>query len=62
MGGMNAYQIVFTHKMGNDTYKQLQVIAVDKNMVYTLQYTAKLADFDSNLEDVDGIRANFQLR
>ena len=62
MGGMNAYQVVFTHKMGNDTYKQLQVIAVDKNMVYTVQYTAKLADYDSNLEDVEMIRANFQLR
>ena len=62
MGGMNAYQIVFTHKMGNDTYKQMQVIAVDKNMVYTLQYTAKSADYDSNLEDVEMIRANFQLR
>ncbi len=62
MGGMNAYQVVFTHKMGNDTYKQLQVIAVDQNMVYTLQYTAKLADYDANLTDVESIRANFQLR
>lgn len=62
MGGMNAYQVVFTHKMGNDTYKQLQVIAVDKNMVYTVQYTARIADYDSNLEDVEMIRANFQLR
>lgn len=62
MGGMNAYQVVFTHKMGNDTYKQLQVIAVNQNMVYTLQYTAKLADYDTNLEDVESIRANFQLR
>ncbi|MBO7342298.1 MAG: hypothetical protein J6U87_06410, partial [Clostridia bacterium] len=62
MGSMNAYQVVFTHKVGDDTYKQLQVIAVDRNMVYTLQYTAKLADFDTNLEDVELIRANFQLR
>ena len=31
-------------------------------MVYTMQYTAKLADFDSNLEDVESIRANFTLR
>ena len=62
MGGMDAYQVVFTHKMGNDTYKQLQVITVDSNMVYTLQYTAKLADYDTNLEDVESIRANFQLR
>ena len=62
MGGMNAYQVVFTHKMGNDTYKQMQVIAVDSNMVYTLQYTAKLADYDTNIEDVESIRANFVLR
>lgn len=62
MGGMNAYQVVFTHKIGNDTYKQLQVIAVDQNMVYTLQYTAKIADFATNLEDVESIRANFRLR
>ena len=62
MGGMNAYQVVFTHKMGNDTYKQLQVIAVASNMVYTLQYTAKLADYDTNIEDVESIRANFALR
>ena len=62
MGGMNAYQVVFTHKMGNDTYKQLQVIAVASNMVYTLQYTAKLADYDTNTEDVESIRANFTLR
>ena len=62
MGGMNAYQMVFTHKIGADTYKQLQVIAVDNNMVYTLQYTAKLADYDTNLEDVESIRAKFTLR
>ena len=62
MGGMNAYQVVFTHKMGNDIYKQMQVIAVDSNMVYTLQYTAKLADYDTNIEDVESIRANFALR
>ena len=62
MGGMNAYQVVFSHKMGTDTYKQMQVIAVDNNMVYTLQYTAKIADYATNLEDVESIRANFQLR
>ena len=62
MGGMNAYQVVFTHKMGNETYKQLQVFAVDSNMIYTLQYTAKLADYDTNIEDVEMIRANFTLR
>ena len=62
LGGMNAHKYVFTAKLGGVAYKYMQVIAVDSNMVYTLQYTAPIDSYATNLEDVEAIRANFTLR
>ena len=63
LGGVNAYQYVFTHKMGDQTYKQMQVITMDGGMIYTVQYTAVAGeDFDEWLDAVQGICANFTLR
>jgi len=63
LGGINAYQAVFTHEMGGQTYKQMQVIAMDSAMIYTVQYTALMGDaYDEWKSDVSGICANFTLR
>ena len=63
LGGVNAYQYVFTHKMGDQTYKQMQVITMDGGMIYTVQYTAVAGEaFDEWLDAVQGICANFTLR
>ena len=63
LGGVNAYQYVFTHKMGDIVYKQMQVITVDGGMVYTVQYTAVAGDaYDEWLADAQSICANFTLR
>jgi hypothetical protein len=63
LGGINAHKYVFTHKMGEQTYKQMQVIAVDRAMVYTVQYTAPVGEvYDTWLSDADSVVANFTLR
>ena len=63
LGGVNAYKYVFTHKMGDQVYKQMQVIAVDSSMVYTVQYTAVQGEaYDEWLADAQVICANFTLR
>ena len=63
LGGVNAYKYVFTHKMGDQIYKQMQVIAVDSAMVYTVQYTAVQGEaYDEWLADAQTICANFTLR
>ncbi len=63
LGGVNAYQYVFTHKMGDQIYKQMQVITVNGGMVYTVQYTAVAGEaYDEWLTDVQSICANFTLR
>ena len=63
LGGMNAQKYVFTHKMGDQLYKQMQLIAVDGGMIYTVQYTALAGEaYDEWKTDVDSICANFTLR
>jgi hypothetical protein len=63
LGGMNAYKYVFTHKMGEQVYKQMQVIAVDGAMVYTVQYTATEGEaYNEWLADAESICANFTFR
>ncbi len=65
LGGINAYQYVFTHKVGEQVYQQLQVIATDGTMVYTLQYTAPVGEAYNEWiasGDVESIRANFVIR
>ena len=65
LGGINALQYVFTHKIGEQTYKQLQVITTDGSLIYTLQYTAPVGEaYDEWISngDVENIRANFTLR
>ncbi len=63
LGGMNAQKYVFMHKMGDQLYKQMQLIAVEGGMVYTVQYTAIAGEaYDEWKSDVDSICANFTLR
>ena len=63
LGGVNAYQYVFTHKIGEQVYKQMQVITVDGGMIYTVQYTAVAGEaYDEWLADAFKICANFTLR
>ena len=63
LGGINAYKTVFTHKMGDLVYKQMQLIAVDGGMVYTVQYTAVAGEaYDEWVKDFESICANFTLR
>ncbi len=62
MGGMNAHKYVFTVKKGDTSYKYQQVIVVDDNMVYTVQYTAEAAAYETYLEDVASVVSNFALR
>ena len=63
LGGVNAHKYVFTHKIGEQVYKQMQVIAVDGAMVYTVQYTAPEGEaYNEWLADAEIICANFTLR
>ena len=62
MGGMNAYKYVFTVKKGESSYKYQQVIVIDNNLVYTVQYTADASVYANYLEDVASIVSNFALR
>ena len=62
LGGIDGRCYVYKVTLGGSVYQFMQVYAVSGNMVYTLTYTAKEADFNTHLEDVESIRANFVLR
>lgn len=62
MGGINAQKYVFTMKKGNATYKYQQLIILDYNMAYVLQYTAELSVYGNYADDVASIVSNFALR
>ena len=64
LGGMNAYQAVFTRKSAGQTYQQLQVIALQGGMIYTVQYTAVAGEAYNEWitnGDVANVIANFTL-
>lgn len=62
LGGIAAKRYVYDAKLGGVTYRYMQVIAVDGNMVYTLTYTATPDTYATHLEDVESIRANFTFK
>ena len=49
-------------KKGESSYKYQQVIVIDNNLVYTVQYTADASVYANYLEDVASIVSNFALR
>ncbi|MBE6554933.1 MAG: DUF1795 domain-containing protein [Ruminococcaceae bacterium] len=62
LGGRDAKRYVFTYTLGEVQYEIMQVIAVYDVMVYTLTYTAEGTKYQSHLEDVNSIVANFTFR
>ena len=62
LGGKDAKKYVYTAVLGGNTYRFMEVLCVNGNMVYTLTYTATPEHFDTYLEDVANICANFRFR
>lgn len=63
LGGVNAKRYVFTFEMDGVKYKQMQIIAVEDSVVYTLQYHATEANYANHTDVVENdIRANFRFR
>jgi hypothetical protein len=51
----DAYRIVYTSKQKKTNFKQLQVIAIHKNRVYAVIYTALAEQFDRGLNAANSI-------
>lgn len=62
LGGLKAMRYVYDATLGGVSYRFMQIIAVDSNMVYTLTYTAKPEHYATHLEDVESIRAAFAFK
>lgn len=62
LGGLKAMRYVYDATLGGTSYRYMQIIAVNSNMVYTLTYTAKPEHYAAHLEDVESIRAAFAFK
>ena len=62
LGGRVATVYVYTIKIGQQTYKYMQVIAAYKSMLYSLTYTARLDCFDAHVSDVEAMIDAFEFR
>ena len=62
LGGRNAMRYVFTATIGEGHYKVMQVIATYGNYYYVFTYTSLPENFDSHLEEVNGMIGVFEFR
>ncbi len=53
LGGADAYRIIYTSKQKKTNFKLLQVIAIYKNKVYVITYTALPEQFDRGLNNAN---------
>jgi len=52
LGGSTAARIVYTIKVGDATYKYMQVVTAVGYYIYTLTYTALTSHYDAHLDEV----------
>ncbi|NLW74046.1 MAG: DUF1795 domain-containing protein [Clostridiales bacterium] len=62
LGGRDALRCVFTATIGEGHYKVMQVITTYKNYFYVLTYTSLPENFDSHLDEVNGMIGVFEFR
>ncbi len=62
LGGLKAMRYVYDATLGGVSYRFMQIITVNSNMVYALTYTAKPEHYATHLEDVESIRAAFAFK
>ena len=55
LGGVEAYRIIYTSKQKKTNFKFLQSIAIYKNRVYVVTYTALQEQFDRSLNSANSI-------
>ena len=60
LGDKEAARLVYKIKLGDTTYKYMQVITSSGYYIYTLTYTALIDKFDSHLEEVNKIITEFK--
>lgn len=62
LGGVNATRLVYKLSQGDTVYKIMQVIISAKGYVYTLTYTALADKYDTHVDDVAKIIAEFKFK
>ncbi len=62
MGNIDAIQLVFTIKSGNQEYRLMQSVCIKGEMYYIFTYTSTPDKFDSHLDDVEKMLAAFAVR
>ncbi len=62
LGGRQATVFEYRLTLGGQVYRYRQYVAAYKSMIYSLTYTARDADFEAHLGDLDMIVANFKFR
>ena len=60
LGDKEAARLVYKIKLGDTTYKYMQVITSSGYYIYTLTYTALIDKYDSHIEDVNKIITEFK--
>ncbi|MGI6167589.1 MAG: hypothetical protein ACOYIA_05585 [Eubacteriales bacterium] len=62
LGGRDALRCVFTATIGEGQYKVMHIITTYKNYFYVLTYMSLPENFDSHLEEVNGMIGVFEFR
>ena len=62
IGGKSASRLVYRIKIGETSYKYMQIITVSGYYIYTLTYTALEEKYDSHLDDVSKIISEFKFK
>ncbi len=62
LGNLNARDYAIVAKMGGETYKIRQLIAIKGAMFYTFTYTSTEELYDSHMDDVNMMIKNFKTR
>lgn len=62
LGGRAAHVYDYTYTVGNETFRYRQVIAAYGGMIYSMTYTSRLETFESHIDDVNAMIANFTFR
>ncbi|MBQ3063888.1 MAG: hypothetical protein IJC99_03695 [Clostridia bacterium] len=62
MGGKDALLYTYTYTLGGTAYKQMQVIVGNGSCIYTLAYTATANLYDTYIEEVNRIIAEFTFK
>ena len=62
LGGKDALCYVYTYKLGDDTFRVMQVFALRSLDMYVLTYTALVDDYDDYTDNVESIISEFKFK